>query len=163
MAVQVNDTAVGGPVDATSPTFTLAITDVFEGAGGVTLPGGTGDDTLEGGADGDFYYFLPTDGLNALSADTIEGFNTSDGLSGDKLVFDDTGVFSGLASSFQFTTASVALDLAYTAAVPGSAHFILAGQTLWYDNAGDGFADFKIAVFDNTSVLAGISADIVII
>ena len=46
--------------------------------------------------------------------------------------------------------------------VPVSAHIVLAGQTLWYDKAGDGFADFKIAVFDNPSVLAGISADTVI-
>ena len=131
--------------------------DLTGGSGIDHLYGGAGFDTLEGGIDGDFFYFMQDDEFTTAGADTIEGFS---GLSGDKLVFENAGVFSE-AIGFVFTTAGVDVDFSYTPAGSG-AHFILDGQSLWYDNAGDGFADFKIAVFDNTSVLSGIADHIII-
>lgn len=157
----------------------LGGTDVLiGGAGADTLVAGLGDDHLFGGAGQDTHdvsggqntsYFYANDGFDAGNPtshfDTLNSFS-ADGASMDTIAIQGgTGVFAGLSAG-TFSNANIEfVDIGSYSTVSGQATFILDSTTnsLWYDDAGDGTADFQIVAFGATSSLAGFDEDNILV
>ncbi len=169
----VNVLRGGGDVDTLSG---LGGSDVLVGgAGNDTLVGGADNDHLFGGAGQDTHdvssgqdtsYFYANDGFSAGAPtshfDTLNAFS-ADGASMDRLAIQGgSGVFSNLVPG-PVNIEYVAIGSYST--VSNVATFILDGVTnsLWFDNAGDGSADFKVVEFGVASNLAGFDADNILV
>ncbi len=158
---------------------------LFGGDGNDVLIGGTGPDSLSGGNDADqIVYAARADGGTATApadADFILGFSIGQH---DTIAFNfDTahptaptsGFFAGLAlsadfnesghvGSNHFVISTVDETFHYGGGQPGQATFVLdstGNEALWFDADGNGSLsdpnDVKIATFDGTSSLSGIT------
>lgn len=151
----------------------LAGTDVIRGEDGDDelhggsnddhLFGGAGQDTISGDGGSDRFYFHASEKHSGGDLDTLNGFSVS---GGDKLVIQaGPGSFTSLLAAFDFVLDDIGAGNAYSGGTPGTATFIVDSVTglgenrsLWYDDAGDGVADFKVTEFDSTSNLTDMDA-----
>ncbi len=158
--------------DGTDSLSGLAGVDVIKGEDGDDtlfggndtdhLLGGIGKDAMSGDSGADFFYFLAADNHSGGDFDTLKGFSVP---GNDKLVVQSgAGSFTSLVAAFDFVSDDIGPGNAYGGGTPGVATFVIDTVTgvgesvsLWYDDAGDGVADFKVTEFDNVSNLSGMS------
>ncbi len=135
---------------------------LFGGNDADHLIGGAGRDEMSGDSGTDFFYFYATDNHAGGDFDTLKGFSVP---GNDKMVVQGgAGSFTSLNAAFDFVSDDIGPGNAYGGGTPGTATFVVDTVTgigenvsLWYDDAGDGVADFKVMEFDSVSNLSGMS------